>query len=300
MRLDKLTGILPPVPTPFDACGDLALDRLRENLAWWLERPLAGIVALGSNGEAVHLDDDERRAVVECIRTRVPDHLPVIAGTGVLSTRRTIALTQSAASAGASAVLVLPPHYYRTRMTDEALVAHYEAVADAAAVPVLLYNMPACTGIDLGPELIARLSEHKNIAGLKDSSGNVAKLGLLREAVAPEFRLLAGSAGFLLPALSIGADGGVLALANIAPAECVSIHRAFTEGDAAGAARLQTRVVALNAAVTARWGVAGLKHAMDRIGLYGGPVRGPLRPLSPTEAATIDGLLRRGGLLPAS
>ena len=298
MTASWLQGVFRPMPTPFDERGGLALDHLRTNLEWGKGPLLSGFVLMGSNGEAVHLDDEERRSVIECVRDAIPDDLRIIAGTGTLSTRHTIALTQDAAKAGANAAMVLPPSYYRTQMTQDSVQAHYHAVADASTIPIVIYNVPGCTGIDLVVETIIRLAEHENIVGLKASTGNVVKLATLRGTLGSGFRLLAGSAGFLLPALSVGADGAVLALANLAPAECFALYQAARDGDLPEARRLQIRLVALNSAVTARGGVPALKEAMDQLGLYGGPVRQPLLPVSDEVRAALTDLLRTTGLLP--
>ena len=295
-RLD-LRGIYPPIPTPFDAQEAVDLAALQLNLEFLEAHPLRGVVVLGSNGEAVHLTMDERVSIVGSVRSLLPPERLLIAGTGCHSTRQTIELSLSVASAGADAVLVLPPHYYKSRMTQDALIRHYHAVADASRIPVLVYNMPACTGMDLSAETISHIAEHPAIIGLKDSSGDVVKLGALREKLGLGFQLLAGSAGFLLPALSVGAVGGVLALANIAPKQCLAIHQLATAGNWDGAQAIQTRMVAPNAAVTRRWGVAGLKAAMDLLGLTGGPVRLPLLPLEPEEVAELKTLLMDADIL---
>jgi len=295
-RLD-LRGIYPPIPTPFDAQEAVDLAALQLNLEFLEAHPLRGVVVLGSNGEAVHLTMDERVSIVGSVRSLLPPERLLIAGTGCHSTRQTIELSLAVASAGADAVLVLPPHYYKSRMTQDALIRHYHAVADASRIPVLVYNMPACTGMDLSAETISHIAEHPAIIGLKDSSGDVVKLGALREKLGLGFQLLAGSAGFLLPALSVGAVGGVLALANIAPKQCLAIHQLATTGNWDGAQAIQTRMVAPNAAVTRRWGVAGLKAAMDLLGLTGGPVRLPLLPLEPEEVAELKTLLMDADIL---
>lgn len=298
MTTGWLQGVFRPMPSPFNARGELALNHLRTNLEWGRGPLLSGFVLLGSNGEAVHLDDGERRNVIECVRDAIPDDLRIIAGTGMLSTRQTIALTRDAAKAGANAAMVLPPFYYRTQMTEDAVQTHYCAVANASPIPIVIYNVPGCTGVDLDVEAIVGLAEHENIVGLKASTGNVVKLATLRGEVGSAFRLLAGSAGFLLPALTVGADGAVLALANLAPAECFALYRAVQDGDLEAARRLQIRLVALNTAVTARWGVPGLKEAMDQLGLYGGPVRRPLLPVTDEVRMALTGLLQAAGLLP--
>lgn len=297
MKTGWLDGVFRPIPTPFDEHGELALGHLRENLAWGRNSVIRGFVLLGSNGEAVHLTHEERRRIIEAVRGVISEDETIIAGTGAMSTRQTIALTLDAARAGANAAMVLPPSYYRSQMTGDALQAHYAAVAEASPIPIVIYNVPACTGIDLDAAEISRLAEHENIVGLKASTGNVVKLATLRQTLGDDFCLLAGSAGFLLPALVVGADAAVLALANLAPRECADLYQAARNGDLERAQGLQLRLVALNTAVTARWGVAGLKEAMDQIGLYGGPVRRPLLPVSREVRSALTELLRATGLL---
>jgi 4-hydroxy-2-oxoglutarate aldolase len=149
--------------------------------------------------------------------------------------------------------------------------------------------MPGNSGMDMDAETILLLSEHPNIIGMKDSGGNVAKMGAIRKRVKPEFQILAGSAGFLVPAMRVGACGGILASANIAPAQCIAMHQAFNAGDMSGASRLQLDIIPVNNAVTKKWGVPALKTAMDYIGLYGGSAR---RPILPLDAATKAELLK--------
>ncbi len=293
----KFHGIFPPIPTPFDASGGLDVDALDRNLAWWNEHDLTGYVLLGSNGEAVHLEEVEKLALIARVRAALPDARSIIAGTALASTGATVDLTTAAAEAGADAALVLPPFFYKSQMTAEALVAHFATVADRSPVPILLYNMPANTGIDIDPTVVVELSKHERIAGIKDSSGNVAKLGEIRRATDPAFAILAGSASFLLPALAIGADGGILALANIAPEVCSRIARLAERGDWREAAELQRRIIRANAAVTRRWGVPGLKGAMDLLGLAGGPPRPPLLPLSEDRRSALREILIDAAIL---
>ena len=292
-----LAGIFPPVPTLFSADGGLDLDAMTRHLAYLSGFDLRGVVVLGSNGEAVHLNADERTRLIEHVRTRISGERWVIVGTGRQSTRETIAASSHAAAFGADAVLVLPPHYYRGRMTRDALVAHFHAVADASSVPVMLYNMPACTGIDMDAATVLAAADHDNIIGLKDSGGDVTKLGALHRALGDRFHLLAGSAGFLLPALSVGAVGGVLALANIAPDRCLEILTRANAGDWSGARAVQCRIVVANTAVTRRWGVAGLKAAMTLLGLPSGVPRRPLLPLTDAETEELRRILVDAGIL---
>jgi 4-hydroxy-2-oxoglutarate aldolase len=292
-----LEGIFPPIPTPFDADDEIDVVALAENLSWWNRFDLSGVVVLGSNGEAVLLDASEKLRLIEAVRAGVAEDRTMIVGTGAQSTRATISLTRAAGRAGADYALVLPPFYYKGMMTADVLERHFRAVADASPIPVVLYNMPACTGIDLGAELVVRLAAHENIAGLKDSSGDVVKLGQIHGELGGRFRLLAGSASFLLPAWSVGAVGGVLALANIAPRQCIEILGLASAGDVQTAAELQVRMIPPNSAVTRRWGVPGLKAAMEMLGLRGGPVRAPLAPIGHEKRDELRGILIKARIL---
>ncbi|MCP5106483.1 MAG: dihydrodipicolinate synthase family protein [bacterium] len=286
-----LEGIYPPIPTTFDEKGEIAVGALKNNLEHLNPFDLRGYVVLGSNGEYVMLTEEEKLLVLETARAAIPPGKLLIAGTGGQSTAETVRLTQKAAEIGADAALVITPSYYRKLMTPETLMFHFQAVADESSIPILIYNMPACTGIDLDAETITKISRHPNIIGLKDSGGNMAKMGAIRRHAGPGFQILAGSGGFLLPALSVGAVGGVLALAIIAPENCLAIHRYFREGNQTEARELQVRMIPVNSAVTARWGVPALKAAMDMLGMYGGPVRPPLLPISPETREQLEAIL---------
>jgi 4-hydroxy-2-oxoglutarate aldolase len=294
----ELAGIYPPVPTFFAEDESLDLATLGEHIRRLCDRGITGFVALGSNGEAVHLDDDERRAVIAAVRVAAGGDAQVLAGAGAQSTRATIALCRLAAASGADVALVLPPHYYRAQMTGHAVRAHYLAVADASPLPVVLYNMPAnAAGVDLDAETIIALSAHPNIAGMKDSSGNVTKLAEVAAGARHGFAVLAGSAGFLLPALVVGASGAIAALANVAPRECLELLRLHQTGDLAAARALQARLVPINSAVTSGYGVAGLKAALQLVAHYGGAPRSPLPPLGEDGRARLRALLAEADLL---
>lgn len=293
----QLNGIFPPIPTPFTAKGGLVLPALKKNLAHWNRFDLRGYIVLGSNGEFVFLSEQEKLQILEEARVAIPPDKLLITGTGCQSTRETVDLTKKAATSGANAALVLTPSYYKGQMTPEALIRHYHTVADTSPIPIIIYNMPACTGIDLTAETVAAMAEHPNIIGLKDSGGNVVKMGDIRRLAGSDFQVLAGSASFLLPALSAGAVGGILALANIAPSQCLAIRQHFLNGEWEQAREIQVRMIPVNTAVTRGWGVPALKAAMDMLGLYGGSVRPPLLPLSDTLKAQLRNILVEGGIL---
>ena len=290
--------MFPPIATPFTDNGSLDLGHLKQNLQRWLDTGLAGFVVMGSNGEFIYLEDREKLDLLEAARSAIPEHRLMIAGTGCESTRATVNLTRRAAEMGADAALVITPHYYRSRMDGRSLVAYYQAVAESSPIPVLLYNMPANTGIDMAVDSVTTLAQHPNIIGIKDSSGNLVKLGEIIRSVPPSFQVLAGSASFLYPALALGAVGGVVALANVAPQACLAIYDSFRVGDLAAARSTQLRLLSPNAAVTSRFGVPGLKAAMDFLGYYGGPPRPPLLPLGEKDREAVRSVLLEAGLLP--
>jgi 4-hydroxy-2-oxoglutarate aldolase len=293
----SLAGVFPPITTPFDPEGNVDYQALVRNLERWNQYELAGYVVLGSNGEAVYLTEEEKLRVLKTARQAIPPNRLLIAGTGCESTRQTITFTRQAAQAGADAALVVTPHYFGGQMTPESLVHYYEAVAEASPIPIMLYNVPKFTHVDMDAATIARAAQHPNIVGLKDSSGNITKLADIVRQTDPTFQVLAGAAGFFFAGLALGAVGGVLALANIAPQQCVDIYRLFKAGRWDEAADLQRRMIPVNAAVTARFGIAGLKSALDMLGYYGGPVRQPLLDLTKNERQTLRDILVKGGLL---
>ncbi len=284
----KLNGIFPPLPTSFHKNEKLACGKMQDNIRKLSQYDLAGFLVLGSNGELVNLSENERQKVYSLARDVVAKDKILLIGTGGQTTRETISNNTVAAISGADAVLVLNPFYYKGLMSKKALVEHYWAVADVSKVPVIIYNMPASTGLDMDAETIVRISAHQNIIGVKDSGGNIVKMGDIRRMAEPEFQILAGSGGFLLPALSVGAVGGILALANIAPNQCLSIYNDFFKGDIEKARKMQLDMIPVNTAITSRWGIPALKRAMDYLGYYGGSARKPIQALSPeTEKELI-------------
>ena len=296
----SLEGVFPPIPTPFDAEGDVAIDPLVENLERWNQFDLSGYVVLGSNGEGGFLGEDEKLCVWQAARGAISADKLMIAGAGNESTRETIKLSCRAAEAGADAVLLVTPHYFDTKMTPDSLFHHYQAVADEVPIPVLLYAVPKFTHVDIDAATVARLADHPNIVGIKDTSGNMAKMADTVRLVgtgARDFQVLAGSASFFLAGLTVGAVGGVLALANVAPQLCIDLYRLFRSGNLDEAAELQRRVIPVNTAITGRFGIAGLKAALDMLGYYGGPVRSPLLPITESERETLRGILVEGGVL---
>jgi len=286
----SLRGVIPPLVTPFRADGALDLASFEANVESLAAHELAGMLVLGSNGEAASLDEEEKLSLVAAARRRAPDRF-LLVGTGMESTRATVALTRKVAGLGADAVLVLTPHYYKSRMTADALRLHFETVADSSPVPVYLYSVPAFTGLPWPPGLAPALAAHPRIAGMKESSGDIGLLNRLVASTPPSFQVACGNAPVFYPALCVGAVGGVLAVANCAPRATIALHRAFAAGDHARARRLQEALAPLAAAVTTSHGVAGLKVAMGLAGLRGGEVRAPLLSAPPSFLDEIRPLL---------
>jgi 4-hydroxy-2-oxoglutarate aldolase len=280
------SGIYPPAVTPFkDDSVDTAA--LAHNTKRWMATGLRGVLALGSNGEAAFLDDDESELVVATMREHTPRDRVLLAGTGRQSTRATIAATKRAAKAGADAVLVLTPFYFKSHMTAAALIDHYRAVADASPVPVLLYNFTNVTGINLTPDTVATLAQHPNIVGQKDSNGDVGQVAAIVNRVPAEFPLLVGSASTLYPAMMVGAAGAIIAVANVVPEICVTLYGHVRAGRLDEARALQRRLTPLAVAVTATYGIAGLKATMEMAGYAGGEARMPLRPATAEAKAEL-------------
>lgn len=287
-----LRGIFPPLATPFLADGTLDLRGFESNFESYAAHDLGGYLVLGSNGESPYLDEDERMKLVRAAR-KGAGRKPLLVGTGQESTRATIAFTRKAAELGADAALVLTPNYYKSQMTVEALRRHFEAVADASPIPVLLYSVPAFTGLTFPPGLAATLAAHPRVAGMKESSGDLSLLGRIISSVPAGFEVACGSAPVLYPALCIGANAGIVAVSCCAPAVAVALYRAFAQGDHVRARRLQDVVTPLGLAITVTHGVAGLKAAIDLAGLRGGHVRAPLLPFPEAARSEVASLLSR-------
>jgi 4-hydroxy-2-oxoglutarate aldolase len=298
MKSIHLNGIFPPLTTPFDGRSELDYDTLAANVEQYNETGLAGYVALGSNGEAVHLSDEERVRVIETIRRAALPHHTVIAGVNELSTRGAINAARRATDAGADAALVVTPYFYKSSMTEEALARFYGEVADASPIPVFIYNVPQNTGVIIDSATIARLAAHENIIGVKDSSGNMGAISDTLRRAPRDFAVMVGNGGILFPSLMMGARGAILAVACAAPRACVELYTAATDGDYERARELQNRISPLSHIVTAGLGVAGLKTAMGMIGYRGGDVRAPLSPLNEGEINRVKTVLRETGFFP--
>ena len=289
------SGILPPLVTTFRKdCFDAKA--YAANIQYFNTTSLAGYVVLGSNGESVYLSDIEAIEVVETAAAAREEDKTIIVGTGRESTKATIDFTKRSARAGADAALVVPPSYYRSAMTESALEFHFRSVADASDIPILLYHVPKFCPVSFEPKLVHSLSSHPNIVGMKDTSADMVFLTTCLKERSDGFKIYVGTANILLAGLVLGADGGVLALANIAPQECVSLYGMVERGELEAARKVQYRLLPVNQAVTSRFGIAGLKLAIDSIGLQGGEARRPIEPLSRNEEEELQAILRAGAI----
>jgi 4-hydroxy-2-oxoglutarate aldolase len=291
----KLQGIFPAITTPFNHNGDLYEIKVRHNVEKWNLTGLAGYLVCGSTGETVHLGFEEKLRLFQWVAESRGEAKVLIAGTGSESVHETVALTNRAAELGYAAALVLTPSYYRKAVSPpEAQLLFYRTVADRAKIPILIYNIPQNTGVDLPCEVVAALSEHHNIVGIKESSGNVPKVERMVKETKSGFQVLVGSASTLAESLALGAAGGILAFANVAPYACISIWEACRTREMDAARDWQIRVEPAIQAVTSKYGIPGLKYAMDLNGYYGGPPRLPLTVASPEAqqeiARAFDGI----------
>jgi 4-hydroxy-2-oxoglutarate aldolase len=296
--ISNFKGILVPVVTPFNRPGDIDFGCFRENLRRYAGSGLAGILVAGSTGEAPYLTERERLRLVEVARDLVRPPELLLAGTGLESTRQTVALSREAEARGADAVLLLTPCYYKARMDSAALSRHFHAVADALRRPVILYNIPQFTGVRMSPDTIRALSRHPNIFALKESSGDLAYVRVILRKVRAGFRVVVGAPVILLDALRAGAAGAVLGLAGFAPEICVGIYDAFQKRQLRTARELQQRLTLLAQKIGVPYGVAGIKAALDLCGYVGGSPRAPLVPLDAAERRAVAAGLReaRAGL----
>jgi 4-hydroxy-2-oxoglutarate aldolase len=294
-----LRGTYIPVTTPFDpVTGDVDVVAFRTNLRAWFQHPLRGLLIAGSTGESVLLDDDEVAALLEATRDTVPEDRVLIAGTGAESTRHTIAKTRRAADAGADAVLVMPPAYFKGAMTSQVLARHYFAVADDSPVPVIVYQVPLrLSTLEFPTALVGELSRHPNIVGIKDSRGKLDLVGELVDQCEEGFQVLVGAGSLLYGGLEIGAVGGIVAVGLLAPAEAAGISVAFFEDRKADAGRLQERIAPVHTKIVGGMGVPGVKAALDLLGLRGGDPRPPLASVSDDRRDEIRTILDQAGLL---
>jgi 4-hydroxy-2-oxoglutarate aldolase len=288
-----LSGIYPPICTPFLDDGEVSPHKLRANVEKWDRVGMAGYCATGSTSEAILLSRKEKIQTWEILRDAAKPGKILIAGTAEESVRETVEMTNLAADLGYVAALVRTPNYYKGQMNrPESQLTYFRAVADQSKIPILIYNFPQVTGVDLPIELLVQLSLHPNILGIKESSGNVEKVSRLVNETPRSFQVLTGSAQTLYAQLCVGAVGAILAFANPGGRAAQDIYRAWKAGDHEKALAAQRHVAKAASITGTKHSIAGLKHAMDLNGYYGGPVRLPLLPLSAAAKAEVEELFR--------
>lgn len=291
----SISGIFPALTTPFEK-GDLSESQLKSNIERFEKIRLSGYLVLGSTGESVLMNDGERLKAIETVRASASEGKTIIAGTGMQSTRGTIEFTNLAAGVGADYALVITPYYFKKQMTAQTLENYYCEVAEKSRIPILMYNVPKFTGLDLPIKAIISLTDHPNIAGLKDSSGNIALLTELKKSCPTDFVILQGAGSVLFSSLMLGAQGGILALSNFAPAETVEIFQMVNAGDLERAREIQMRLITLNEKIVNTFGVPGIKCALDLVGFFGGDPRPPLQAVDAEIKGTIEHLIEDAGL----
>lgn len=293
---ESLKGIFPPLATPF-VDDEISPERLKENIQKYNSFDLAGYVILGTSGENALLSDEESVRLVRAGKEAASGEKKIIAGTGLESTKMTLEFTNRMADLGIDAAMIRTPSYFTSRMNREALKKHFLLIADKSKVPVLIYNNPRVLGVSVHSKLLIELSKHPNIAGIKDSSGDLSFLAETIPHLDPHFSFLLGAGSVILPGLRMGATGGILAIAGVAPAECVELYNLYLEGKMDEALKFQLDLAPLNRAVVQIFGIPGLKYSLDLVGYYGGPCRLPLLPLDDESKKEMKAVLSKLGLL---
>lgn len=296
MQNMQLRGVMPPMITPFCQNGDVDYDAFCSNLDRWNQADLSGYLVLGSNSETCFLDEAEKLELIRLTAQVAHKDRLLLCGTGMESVRDTVRLTNQAARLGMQAALILTPFYYIGAMNSAALINFFTQVADQTDIPILIYNVPKFTHNNIGADAVAALCRHPNIIGMKDSQGDVPQLVKFIDAIGDaDFTLLTGTASVWYPALTLGLDTAIQALANCCPNETAQVQHLYDAGKYAEANALYQRLFHINAAVTATFGIAGLKYVCTKLGYRGGFVRAPLLELSAAQKQAIDGILKKAG-----
>jgi 4-hydroxy-2-oxoglutarate aldolase len=295
---ERLAGIIPPIVTPFDAVsGEIAPVLFRQNIRRWLAEPISGFVLFGSNGEGQLLDDDEKVKLTAFARELVPSAMPLIAGVGAESTRAVIREGKDLAQAGASYLLVSPPPYFGSSLPGIAISEHYHRAADELPIPIIVYHIPKNTHVTIDAGLMAEITKHPNIVGLKDSSGDVKRFADYSQACDKRCRMFVGNGALLYTALELGAVGGIVGIGQLAPKMCAAIVEAHRQGDAQRAGSIQERLVPVHREIVGAFGPVGTKAALDILGYAGGRPRSPLRPLPEKDKKRVEQVMQEAQLL---
>jgi 4-hydroxy-2-oxoglutarate aldolase len=291
---NNLTGIIPPLITPF-VDDEVSTEKLLENLSKYESHMLSGYVLFGSNGESVFLTREEKLKIVQTVREHT--NRTLVVGTGLDSIKETISLSNEAAELGANYALVITPSFFKSEMKHRSFLNYYTRVAESVMIPIIIYNVPKFTNVNIEVETIIEISTHPNIIGLKDSTENPSRISELKASVHSGFKLIVGTASVLYSGLLSGASAGILALANVAPDQCYQIYRFFKEREFDKALEVQNKMIPVNKAITSKFGVAGLKAAMDLLGYFGGSPRLPLEPLNEAQQIELKMILKNASLI---
>jgi 4-hydroxy-2-oxoglutarate aldolase len=293
---DTISGVFPPMLTPFTESGEVDYDSFVTNLHFWNDAELSGYLVLGSNSETAYLTEEEKLQLTALTKEHAKKGRIILAGTGLESTRDTVRFTRLAAMKGADAALVLTPFYYSELMNDAVLINHFTRIADNSDIPILIYNVTKFTHVNISVNAVHILSQHPNIIGMKDSSGNVAQLEQFKSAAGNNYAVVNGTAAVWYPALTIGIRAGILALANCTPNECSLIQKYYCDGELEKSRALYEQLLPLNKAITFQFGVPGLKYAATLLGYKGGYPRSPLLPLGEADRKMINSIISSAGL----
>lgn len=298
MSYFEIKGVIPPMITPFTRDGGVDFSKFAANIEKWNKTQLCGYLVLGSNGETPYISEKDKLELIMLTAKHAAKGKIIMAGTGLESTQATIELTNKAAELGAQCALVLTPNYYGDQMGDEAMIAYFTEIADKSRIPILIYNVTKYTHINISPAVVSALSEHPNIIGMKDSSGNIAQLiSFMTYGITPQFNLIVGTASAWYPALTIGIKAAIMALANCCPNECIEVQSLFEGGKYRESLELYKRMFPVNACVTGKLGVPALKYACDKLGFEGGEPCKPLLPLKDGQRMEVEKILRTAELL---
>jgi len=289
--MQRIHGVIPPMVTPFKANGDLDSGAFVSNVKKWNEARLAGYLVIGSNSETVYLSEDEKLELVKLTVEHAKKDRLIMVGSGLESARETIRLTNKCASFGAHCALVLTPFYYSPSMDSKAMIRFFTEVADNSDIPVLIYNVSKFTHVNIGADAVAELSRHKNIVGMKDSNGDVPQLATFLRVADPGFQVMTGTYSAWYPALTMGIDATISAMANCCPNEITETQELYEAGKQKESFDLYQRMFPVNAAVTVSYGIAGLKYACDYLGYSGGRVRNPLADCTETQREQLRAII---------
>ena len=281
--------------TPFKKDGSLDEAAFRALVNWQIEEGSHGLVPVGTTGESPTLNHDEHHKVVEWCIEEAKGRVPVIAGAGSNSTREAVSLAKHAEKAGASGVLVVTPYY--NKPTQEGMYQHFKAVNDAVGIPIIIYNIPPRSVVDMSVETMTRLFELKNIAGVKDATANLARVSQQRHAMGPDFIQLSGEDMTALAYMAAGGHGCISVVANVAPKLCAELMNAVLKGDYASGLKIQDRLTPLHDAIFKEPGLAGAKHGLKLLGRLEEEVRLPLMTVTPPTGKVIHDAMVHAGLI---